>query len=253
MSENVVSIQAGGGHIAPLANIAVMEQALSRLNGRGPNDPGMLVLSGPSGYGKSVAAAWARARHRAYYLQLDDFITKKSMLVNLCKVLGLAEAGKQPKGTASELAEKIGAQLHGSRRTLIIDEFDFAVDKQLVMAVFSIYEKCKANIILVGEEALPAKLEAWEKFSGRVLDTLYAEPVGLADARVLARHKFPDFAFADDLLEHLCELARGSVRRVNNNLGIIHDEGQAQGWQTCDLATWGNRPLQKAEVKRRGA
>jgi ATP/maltotriose-dependent transcriptional regulator MalT len=38
----------------------------------------MMVVSGPSGYGKSVAAAWAKARHRAYYLQLDDFVTKKA-------------------------------------------------------------------------------------------------------------------------------------------------------------------------------
>ena len=48
-----------GGQIAPLANIGVMEQAIYRLSGRGPNDPGMMVVSGPSGYGKSVAAALA--------------------------------------------------------------------------------------------------------------------------------------------------------------------------------------------------
>jgi hypothetical protein len=124
-----------------------------------------------------VAAAWAKARHRAYYLQLDDFVSKKSLLVQLCQVLGLSVDGKPPKGTIQQLAERVAAQLHQSRRPLIIDEFDFAIDKNLVMAVFSIYEMSRASIILIGEEAMPAKLKKWEKFDGRVLDTLYAEPV----------------------------------------------------------------------------
>lgn len=252
MTENVVSYQSGLGQIAPLANIGVIEAALHRLANRGPGDPGIIDISGPSGYGKSMAAAWAKARHRAYYLQLDDFVTKKSLLIALCRVLGLNN-GNAPRGTTAELADMVAAQLNASRRTLIIDEFDFAVDKNLVMSVFSIYEKSKASIILIGEEALPAKLERWEKFSGRVLDTFYAEAISLADARTLARHKYPDFTFADDLLQHLVELSKGSVRRVNNNLGAIHNEGMSLGWDSCDLTTWGDRKLQKPEVKRRGA
>jgi hypothetical protein len=252
MSENVVPFQSGLGQVAPLANIGVMENALGRLKNRSPSDPGMFVVCGPSGYGKSMAAAWVKARHRAYYLQLDDFVTKKSLLVALCRVLGLNN-GQAIKGTTADLADLVGAQLIAANRPLIIDEFDFAADKGLVMSVFSIYEKSKASIILVGEEPLPGKLEHWEKFSGRVLDTLYAEPIGLADARTLAKHKYPDFPFGEDLLLHLVELAKGSVRRVNNNLGTIHNEAMSMGWDTCDLTTWGDRKLQHAEVKRRGA
>lgn len=245
---------AGAGQIAPLANIGIMEQALTRLSTRSPSDPGMMVVSGPSGYGKSVAAAWAKARHRAYYVQLDDFISKKSLLITLCKALGL-----ETKGTMAELADIVGAQLNGSKRVLIIDEFDFAIEKGLVMSVFSIYEKSKASIVLIGEEALPGKLKRWEKFDGRVLDTLYAEAVGLDDARTLAGHKFPSFAFGEDLLEHIVGIAAGSVRRVNNNLGIVNEVGLSMGWGGCDLATWlhyeetnpNGLKLQLPDVKRR--
>lgn len=250
---------AGSGQIAPLANIGVMEQALQRLSARSISDPGMIVVSGPSGYGKSVAAAWAKARHRAYYLQLDDFVTKKSMLLAMCRALGLEANGQSPRGTTAELADLVGAQLNGSRRTLIIDEFDFAIERGLVMSVFSIYEKSRASIILIGEEALPGKLKRWEKFDGRVLDTLYAEAVGLDDARTLARHKYPALGFADDLLAHLVEIAAGSVRRVNNNLGLIHNEALGLGWDRVDLATWQHYShssaaapaLQLPDVKRR--
>lgn len=242
-----------GGQIAPLTNIAVIEQAIFQLADRGATDPGMMVVSGPSGYGKSVAAAWAKARHRAYYLQLDDFVTRKSLLVQLCLVLGLSVDGKPPKGTIQHLAERVAAQLHQARRPLIIDEFDFAIDKNLVMAVFSIYEMSRASIILIGEEAMPAKLQKWEKFDGRVLDTLYAEPVSLEDARRLARAKNAQLPLADDLLAHLVKIARGSVRRVSNNLRKIFETGAAEGWDHCDLARWGDRPLQQADVKRRAS
>jgi hypothetical protein len=259
MAENRVSGEAvasslpEGGQIAPLTNIAVIEQAIFQLADRGATDPGMMVVSGPSGYGKSVAAAWAKARHRAYYLQLNDFVSKKSLLEQLCLVLGLSVDGKPPKGTIQRLAERVAAQLHQSRRPLILDEFDFAIDKNLVMSVFSIYEMSRANIILIGEEAMPAKLKRWEKFDGRVLDTLYAEPVSLEDARRLARAKNAQMALADDLLSHLVTIAKGSVRRVSNNLRKVFETGAAEGWDACDLQRWGNRPLQQAEVKRRGS
>ncbi|MFZ4539285.1 AAA family ATPase [Propionivibrio sp.] len=254
MNENVVHLQSSLGQVAPLANIGMMEDAIDRLKNRGPGDPGIVVFSGYSGYGKSMAAAWAKGRHRAYYLQLDDFVTKKGLLVNLCKTLSLCDPDKAPKGTTAELADKVGAELAGSRRVLIIDEFDFAVDKNLVMSVFSIYEKSKASIILIGEEALPGKLAAgWEKFSGRVLETFYASGIGLEDAQTLARHKYPEFPFAEDLLAHLVEIAKGSVRRVNNNLATIYNTGLSMGWERCDAAMWGDRKLQQADVKRRGA
>lgn len=257
MTESAATYQSAGfpegGQIAPLANIGLIERAIFLLADRGIGEPGMIAVSGPSGYGKSVAAAWAKARHRAYYLQLDDFVTKKGLVEALCVVVGLGDKeGNAPRGTISRLAGMLAAQLHQARRPLIIDEFDFVVDKAMVMTVFSLYEMSRASIILVGEEAMPAKLKRWEKFDGRMLDPLYAEPVGLEDARILARHRNAQFPIADDLLAHLVTIAKGSVRRVSNNLGEIYRVGATEGWDGCDLARWGNRPLQQADVKRRG-
>lgn len=272
MTENVAPYQATevpeGGNIAPLANIGLMEEAIARLANRGPGEPGMMVFSGYSGYGKSVAAAWVKARHNAYYLQLNDFVTKRSLVVSLCQVVGLPgvrklpPAGERavdqyvpPKGTIGQLAEMVAAQLHNARRPLILDEFDFAIDKSLVMTVFSLYEMSQASIVLIGEEAMPAKLKRWEKFDGRVLDTFYAEPLGMTDARTLLWHRYRNekMTIADDFLRHLVsrEIAGGSVRRLSNNLATIYETGNAEGWEYCDLERWGSRPLQQSTVKRR--
>lgn len=251
-----LSTAPAGGAIAPLANIAVAERAYARVMGRGPMDPGIVVMNGPSGWGKSVAAAWLKARYRAYYVQADDFWTKKTMLIAMCRALGIVPAGKdgrpgQVRGSIFELAEMVKEQLEKSRRLLIIDEFDYLADKNMVEAIRSLYEGSRASILVIGEEALPQKLEAWERFHGRVLDWFPAQPVSLGDARELAGMKCAGVAVADDLLMHIVELAKGSVRRVNNNLDKVRDEAVDHGWVHVDLALWGNRQLQTGAAPRR--
>ena len=233
-----------GGAIAPLANIAVAERAVSRVMSRGALDPGLVVMYGPSGWGKSVAAAWIKARHRAYYVQADDFWTKKTMLIAIARAIGLAET----KATTFDLANLIKEQLEKSQRLLIIDEFDYVADKKMVEAVRSLYEGSKAAILIVGEEALPHKLKQWERFHGRILDWFPAEPVGLVDARQLAAQKCNGIQVSDDLLTKLVDISKGSVRRVGNNLSSIYGEAMSQGWSSVDMATWGTRKLQTGEA-----
>lgn len=257
MNQNVVKLQPMGA-ILPLANIAIAERAVARLLYRGPLDPGLVVFSGPSGFGKSIAAAWVKARHPSYYVQADDFWTKKTMLISICRAMGLlysrgkGEHKREYWPEINVMADAIKEQLEQSRRILIIDEFDYVVDKNLVESVRSLYEGSKASILLIGEEVLPQKLEQWERFHGRILDWFMAEPVGISDARELARAKCTA-TIADDLLEHLIRLSGGSTRRVANNLGTIHDEAADQGWSSVDMATWGSRKLQTGKAPRRGA
>lgn len=259
MTSNVVNIQPQGGAILGLSNIAVAERAVARLVGRDPLDPGLAVFSGPSGYGKSTALAWVRARHPSYYVQADDFWTKKTMLAAISRAMGISylRDSKDKKSQRTylpdigEMAEAIKVQLEKSKKILIIDEFDYVADKNLVEAVRSLYEGSKASILFAGEEALPQKLEKWERFHGRILDWFLAEPVCLADARLMADAKCRNVVIADNLLEQLVALAEGSVRRVSNNLGRIFDEANEQGWDSVDKAKWGERSLQQSKAPKR--
>lgn len=235
--------------IAPLANIAVADRAITRALGRGLHQPGLVVMYGPSGFGKSLAAAWVAARNRAYYVQASDFWTKKAMLKDICRALGLMF---KPGHTVDEMAKMVVAQLEQSERPLILDEFDHVVDKNLVEAVRSLYEGSKAAILIIGEEALPQKLQRWERFHGRILDWYPAQPASIEDARELARLYCPHVKVSDDLLEKLVDKARGSVRRISTNLENIQEAAMGNAWDKVDLATWGTRPIHTGEPPRRG-
>jgi hypothetical protein len=250
MKQSNSSAQAAPAGIAPLANIAVAERAISRALGRGMHQPGMVVMNGPSGYGKSMAAAWVTARNRAYYVQASDFWTKKAMLKDICRALGLQF---KPGDTVDEMAKMVVAQLEQSGRPLILDEFDYVVDKNLVEAVRSLYEGSKAAILIIGEEALPQKLKKWERFHGRILDWYPAQPASVDDARELAKLYCPHVTVADCLLDRLVDKARGSVRRISTNLETIQEEAMSNAWEIVTIELWGTRPIHTGEPPRRGA
>ena len=83
---------------------------------------------------------------------------------------------------------------------LIIDELDHMVKKGAVELIRDIHDGSQAAILLIGEERLPAKLERWERFHGRVLDWVPAQPADLDDCRHLANLYCHNIKIADDLL-----------------------------------------------------
>lgn len=231
---------------APLSNVSRCVSALDRALHRSPHLPGLVVMHGPSGYGKSTAAAYAANKLRAYYVEAKSTWTRKALLTAV-----LREMGVKPARTLYDMADQVSEQLVLSGRPLIIDEFDYLVDKSAAEIVKDLYEGSGAAILVIGEEQLPAKLKRWEKVDGRVLEWVAADPVSLEDADLLARLYCRGIELGEDLLAKLHHLANGSVRRVAVNLDRIRHEAGNHGWERVDLDTWGERPYYTGEAPRR--
>ncbi|KAF1071270.1 MAG: hypothetical protein GAK45_00571 [Pseudomonas citronellolis] len=210
--------------MAEIANIALCDIALERALARTTTLPGLVCFYGPSGFGKSVSAAWVANRRRAYYVQAKSVWTRKHALKSI-----LGEMGIKPGGTIPEMADQVAEELAGSGRPLIIDEMDHLVAAGSVELVRDIYESSQAAIMLIGEEMLPTKLKKYERFHGRVLSWIPAQPVTLDDARNLAPVYSPGVSIADDLLAHLVKKANGSVRRVAVNLEQLAEAATVRG------------------------
>ncbi|WP_062228780.1 AAA family ATPase [Aureimonas frigidaquae] len=162
---------------APLRNVAMAVSALTRAMERPIHLPGMVVLYGPSGYGKSSAASHAAVKHRAYYIEVKSAWTRRHFALAILRSMGI-----EPGRTVPEMVDQIAEQLVKSGRPLIIDEMDHVVDRSMVHLVADIYNSSSAAILLIGEERLPQKLKRWERFDGRILDWVGAVPCDLRDA-----------------------------------------------------------------------
>jgi len=233
--------------VAPLTNVGLTLSALERARNRAQGLPGILVLHGPSGWGKSTAAAYAAVRLRAYYVSMQSVWTRRAFLQALCREMGLP-----PSGTIAEMAGACAEQLALSDRPLLIDEADVLAHRDGGAGLIKdLYESTLGTVLLIGEETLPQRMTRYERLHGRVLEWVSAQPATLSDARALTNIYCPGVQVADDLLEHFAAKARGSVRRVAVNLDRVRQEAAAQGWERCDRATWGERPVYAGEPPRR--
>lgn len=235
--------------IAPIGNLDLIAVACEKLMSRVDGLPGIGVMYGEAGRGKTIACSALGNQTRGYYVQMRSAWNRKTLLEKI-----LFEMGVKPDGTIPNLLDQVCEQLAASRRPLIIDEFDFCLrTDKLIELVRDIYEGSQGTLLLVGEETLPQKLKRWERFHSRVMAWIPALPVSLEDARKLAPIYCPDVVISEDLLATVVDSAHGSVRRACVNLTRIHEEAMMLAESEMTLAKWGERELYTGEAPKRRA
>lgn len=231
---------------APLANVALTLGALSGAMNRPGHLPGLVVLYGPSGLGKSTAATVATTQLRAYYVQAKSSWTRKALYLSILKCMGI-----HPAKTIYEMEEQVTGQLVMSKRPLIVDEADHLVAKGSIEIVRDIYEGSSAAILLIGEENLPSNLARFERIHNRVLEWVPAQYADMDDARALRDLYCDKSEVADDLLELIHATSKGVVRRIVVNLERVQQAALLAGKARMDLAAWGSQPLYTGDAPRR--
>lgn len=236
----------GATTVAPIANVGRCMAALNRAMDRKAHLPGLITFYGPSGWGKSTAAGYVANRYRAYYVEAKSSWTRKALLLAICREMGI-----DPAKTIYDLTDQVSEQMALSGRPLIVDEMDHIVDRNAVEVVRDIYEGSNGAILLIGEERLPSKLKAWERFHGRMLEWVPAQPASLEDASHLAGLYCSDVAIEADLLGQIHHLSGGSVRRICVNVDLVREEALKNGWDSVDLDAWGDRELYTGDAPAR--
>jgi DNA transposition AAA+ family ATPase len=221
-------------------------ETLYRAVNRPGHLPGMISFYGPSGWGKTAAAAFAANQFNAYYVECKSSWTKKALLLAI-----LTEMGVMPTKTVYEMTDQVAEQLVLSQRPLIIDEFDHIVNKNSIEIVRDVYEASNAPILLIGEERLEGNLRRWERFHNRMLDWIPAQPASLKDAQHLRQFYCPRANIDDDLLERIVEISKGAARRICVNLNIVNQYAVGKRLESISLEDWGDRRLYTGEAPKR--
>ncbi|HGY9637920.1 TPA: ATP-binding protein [Pseudomonas putida] len=222
--------------IVALTNVGLLAGAVKRAQARPAGLPGLVVMYGPSGLGKSVAASFTANQHRAYYVECRDTWSKKAFLIAVLKDMAIA-----PGRTMGDMMDQIAEQLSRSMRPLIVDDVQYMLDKSIANILTDLYNASQGTIVLIGEERVPASLSKLERLHNRVMEWVPAQPASVDDLVELSQTNYPDLEIAEDLLEDLCRATRGCLRRAAVNLYKVQSEAAANMWSRVDLATWGKR------------
>jgi DNA transposition AAA+ family ATPase len=235
----------------PLKNVMLFAELVDRVQNRPRHLPGMACFYGPSGYGKSRSATFGAHRAGAFYIELDDSFTRRTLCQKILVELGL---GGAVKGALPDLVAAIVDRLaETGDRPLIIDEADFLIRKGMIDIVRALHDKSQAPVILIGEELLPTKLQAYERTHNRMLDWVAAQPCDLSDATLIATKMAGGIEIAPDLVEAIAKASDGRVRRVMVNLEQVVSFATTVGKKKMSLKDWGDRALFTGEPPRRRA
>ena len=240
MEDRKIEVKAG---VASVKNVSLLSKAIARGLNRDPNLPGMLCFNGPSGYGKTSAAAFAANEFGAYHVEMAFSWTQKRLCEAICREMGLP-----PGSTVAEMCTQIAEQLALSGRPLIVDEADYAVRRGMVELLREFHDKSQGVVVLIGEETLPLKLKKWERVHSRVFEWVSAQPANLEDARALSQVYCPKAQVADDLLEKLVGIAKGSARRITVNLDRVRAFSTNKHIAPVTLKDWGKQELYTGSI-----
>lgn len=223
------------GRFAATSNMTLALQTMHSAINAPEGVERIVLLYGPTGYGKTVAVTHVATSTDAVYIEITSLWTVKWFLTTLARELGLSYIAR----TSTEILDQVIAKINEDQRPLIIDEADFMLVRGSPEVLRDIYRATKTPIMLVGEESFPARIKRWERFDNRILCSTPAVPASLGDGHLLRDIYCERVAISDDLTDHFTQSAKGVTRRIVTML----QNAQSFAVETLestslDLATW---------------
>lgn len=190
--------------------VVAFRQAVRVVEDTAKGQPGLMVVWGLPGRGKTSCVEDYAVNSGAVYLYVEEETTPLGLLRGICRELN----GMEPK--QREYAKRIIAQeLDESPRTLLIDE----ADKLCIHGIGQlkdIHDMTGVPVVLVGEPALYGKLHSRGRVWDRVTKTVEFGPVMLEDVVVLGI-KACGLKIQPDAAALLLKRCKGGFR------GLYHD------------------------------
>lgn len=229
--------------ICPIKNVARLAEAGDALINRGPGMPGMGLIYGPTGYGKTTATTWFINQCNGVYVRAMATWSPSAMLSTV-----LRELDVEPHGNNARMAETVIDKLAAQGRPLFLDEADHILDsKRMVETLRDLHDLATVPVVLIGMDGIQRKIQARQQLTGRILEWVQFQGADQKDARVLA-DGLCEVPVADDLLEQLHAAAsakrRGeivggaSARLLVVGLARIEYYARSRGHQKMNAGNW---------------
>lgn len=161
-------------------NFAALTAAVSEVTSLEKGTPGLVLVDGKAGLGKTEACQVYAARHDCVYLRALENWTPRWMLKQLANELGFA-----PEGRVSHVFEDCRRKLQLHPRPIFIDEADHVARKlTLLETLRDIHDLTGVAVILVGMNEVAKRLARHAQFYSRIGRVVEFQPL---DAEEIGR------------------------------------------------------------------
>lgn len=228
--------------VAKTKNLSNLARAADQLRTRNIGTPGIGLIWGPSGLGKTTAATWFCDQYDAVYVRAWSTWTPGAMLGAICAALDLPAQTR-----ISAAIDQIVLALSRTQRPLFVDEADYLLGSaRLLDTLRDLHDVSSAPVIVVGMGEFRRRAERREQFAGRVTARVEFRPADLEDARTTATAMLERVRPTDDLLARLVQETGGSMRRIVSGLAQVERLATRRRLAEVSLADWGARPFDGA-------
>jgi DNA transposition AAA+ family ATPase len=224
--------------LAKVKNLLRLSEAYGELKLRGQGVPGMGLVSGFTGSGKTRSILWLVEKSNGVYCRANATWSVSAMLGSICAQLGFPPHFRNYRslGLVTEWFES-------SQRPLFIDECDYLLrDMRMVEALRDIHDLTGVPVVLVGMEGIEKKLALRLQLTRRFSQFVEFAPLDLEDAKTLA-DSICEVGIADDLLTKIHQEAKGGIGLMIVGLARAEGLAKTQGWEAIRASQWGSRKL----------
>lgn len=208
-------------------NVGNLRRAMSVLTDMERGQPGIGVVQGEAGRGKTMAATEWFATNGGVYLRALEGWTQHAFMQALTWEL----TGDRPNGV-ERCRQRLMQRLGDDPRAIIVDEAD-RLHIGRIEDLRDIHDLTGCPVLLIGEEGLYPRLHARRRIYSRVTQVVDFAPVSDEDVMLFARQAAA-LNLTPEAAHTLARTAGGSFRMVFGFMLKLEDYAKAQGVNEID-------------------
>jgi Uncharacterized ATPase, putative transposase len=208
-------------------NVTTFRKSLNGLVKRDRRQPGLMVVEGPSGRGKSMAADNWYAVHGGVFFRVWQRMSQHAFL----QELAFETCRSRPNG-CHNCKRMIIERLREKPQPIIIDEAD-RLHLDRIEDLRDINDATGSVVVLVGEDGLLSKLREQKRIYSRVAATVSFLDVQPADI-IMYGAQFAELVIRPEAAALLATKCDGSFRMVHNHMVQLMEYGQANSLNTIE-------------------
>lgn len=189
-------------------NVERFVAAMTRLHQRQEGIPGMALVFGEPGLGKTKTCIWWCCQNDGVFIRTKKLMTGRWLLEEI-----VAELGEAPMRRISDLYRQAVDQLLEKPRTIFVDEADYlAHDARVLETLRDIHDTTGTPIVLIGMDQADKKLARYKHLFDRFSEIVKFHPLDNQDIKMIA-DQLCDVRLTDDAILYIAEQAN-RFRRV---------------------------------------
>lgn len=226
-------------------NVLRTQTMFENLQTRSMITPGIGLIHGPSGYGKTTTVTYmfnelAVAGHQPLYVRCYATDTPSSFLARV-----MNEMGAEPMFPLRKMVDYIVRTMNEQSLALFVDEADHIIGQPKTMeTIRDFYDSTEQPVVLIGMEEIARRISHRKQLFNRISEWVEFKAADIEDVHLFATELLDDrLSIAEDLLNFIRTKSGGEVRRILIALEKIERAMLASDEDFVDLASWGERPL----------